>query len=307
MEFLVIAYAALAFAFCTVLLGRLGLKMDLKERRIERASGEIKNAAFLELNKSLYERLIVPRMKALQKLIEKSMPEKKDTKRTQKREAIARQLRLAGMFIEVSRFEFIKNMVMAASIVVALIIIVIVSPQIMITLLILAVAAVVGLMGPTMYLNSRATSHQEGIRKQLPDAMDMLGVCIEAGLSFDASLLKIAEKLKGPFIDELMIVHREIQMGRTRRDALKTLCDASDIEELKTFTSALIQAEQLGIPINNVMKVQSEQLRIARSQQAKEKGMKASIKMLVPMLLFIFPVVFIIVLGPTVLTIIDTL
>ena len=136
--------------------------------------------------------------------------------------------------------------------------------------------------------------------------MDLLCVCIEAGLGFDAALLKVSQKLKGPFIDELLIVYREIQMGRTRREALQNLCDATNLDDLKTFASALVQAEQLGIPINNVMRAQSEQLRIERSQQAKEKGMKASIKMLLPMLLFIFPVVFIILMGPTVMNIIET-
>ena len=167
-------------------------------------------------------------------------------------------------------------------------------------LLILAVTMVIGIMGPTLYLRSRVSSHQGGIRKQLPDAMDLLGVCIEAGLSFDSALLKIAERLKGPFVDELLIVHREILMGLPRREALQNLSNASDIDELKTFASALIQAEQLGIPINNVMRVQSAQLRMTRSQQAQEKQKSVNQK-LIPMLCLFSD--FIIVLGPTVMTI----
>ena len=163
-----------------------------------------------------------------------------------------------------------------------------------------------GIMGPTYYLRSRVNSHQNGIKRQLPDAMDLLCVCIEAGLSFDASLVKVAEKLHGPFIDELCVVYREIQMGVTKREALQHMCDSTTLDELKTFASALIQAEQLGIPINNVMRSQSDQLRIERSQQAKERGNKASIKMLIPMLLLIFPVIFIILMGPSVMNIIDT-
>ena len=185
-------------------------------------------------------------------------------------------------------------------------IVLVVKAEALISLLILMVGVLVGVMGPTMYLRSRVSSHQTGIKKQLPDAMDMLCVCIEAGLGFDAALLKVSQKLKGPFIDELMIVYREIQMGRTRRESLQNLCDSTNLDELKTFASALVQAEQLGIPINNVMRAQSEQLRVERSQQAKEKGMKASIKMLLPMLLLIFPVVFIILMGPTVLNIMET-
>jgi tight adherence protein C len=96
-----------------------------------------------------------------------------------------------------------------------------------------------------------------------------------------------------------------MQMGRARKEALQNLSAASDIEELKTFASALVQGEQLGIPINNVMRVQSKQLRVTRSQKAREKGMKATIKMMLPMLAFIFPTILIIVMGPTILNIIE--
>jgi len=169
---------------------------------------------------------------------------------------------------------------------------------------VLLVGVIIGVEGPTFFLKSKVKGHQQKIRDQLPDAMDLLGVCIEAGLSFDISLIKVAEKLKGPFIDELLIVHREIQMGRTRREALQHLSDSTEIPELKTFTSALAQAEQLGIPIINVMRVQSVQLRAARKQIAQEKGMKSPVKMLIPMVAFIFPVLFIILLGPTVINMI---
>ena len=202
-------------------------------------------------------------------------------------------------------FNFIKTVVLVVSLVLTLIIVLVVKLQPMFLLLILCVGVLIGIMGPTYYLRSRVSSHQNGIKQQLPDAMDLLCVCIEAGLSFDASLMKVSEKLHGPFIDELLIVYREIQMGMTRREALQHLCDSTTLDELKTFSSALIQAEQLGIPINNVMRSQSEQLRIERSQQAKEKGNKASIKMLIPMLFFIFPVIFIILMGPAAMNLIN--
>ena len=210
------------------------------------------------------------------------------------------------MFMDPADFQFIKYAFLIGVVFLMLIIIIAVDMEALIMLLVLVCGLLLGVMGPTMYLRSRVSSHQTGIKKQLPDAMDLLCVCIEAGLSFDAALLKVSQKLSGPFIDELLIVYREIQMGRTRREALQNLCEATNLDELKTFASALVQAEQLGIPINNVMKAQSEQLRVERSQQAKEKGMKASIKMLVPMLLFIFPVVFIILMGPTVMNIMET-
>lgn len=306
MEFLVIAYSFLAFVGFVLLATPWGKKMDNKQSRIEKISNTAGMPAFEELQRPLYERMFGKVIKFASEKLSKFAPKKKNANKNKTLEAIRKQLRYAGMFMDPADFQFIKYAFLIGSVFVTLLVMIIVNTDLAIKFLILVCGILLGVMGPTMYLKSRVNSHQTGIKKQLPDAMDLLCVCIEAGLSFDAALLKVSQKLKGPFIDELLIVYREIQMGRTRREALQNLCDATNLDELKTFASALVQAEQLGIPINNVMRAQSEQLRIERSQQAKEKGMKASIKMLVPMLLFIFPVVFIILMGPTVLNIIET-
>lgn len=308
MNFLVISYALLAFVLVSVILSPIGFKDDERDKRIKKIRNVDEKAAFGELNQSFFQRFISPAVGKLKKVAAKAMPKKKNRNtKDNKSEKVARQLRLAGMHNDPEEFQFVQNIIMILSMALGVVLfLVFKDQQILIRLLILAGCALLGIAGPTFYLSTRVTSHQEGIRKQLPDAMDLLGVCIEAGLSFDSSLLKISEKLKGPFIDELMIVYREIQMGRPRREALQDLANNSSIPELKTFASALSQAEELGIPINNVMKVQSEQLRVTRRQQAQEKGQKATIKMLLPMLLFIFPVVFIILLGPTVMNIMNT-
>lgn len=306
MEFLVIAYSFLAFIAVVLLASPTGQKMDKKQRRIERINNSVGQPIYKELELSFYERFLGKGIKSLSEKVGKLLPQKKNANKTKTLEAIRKQLRYAGIFMEPSDFQFIKYAFLVGAVFLTLIILLVVKTEMLISLLILMVGVLVGVMGPTMYLRSRVSSHQTGIKKQLPDAMDMLCVCIEAGLGFDAALLKVSQKLKGPFIDELLIVYREIQMGRTRREALQNLCDSTNLDELKTFASALVQAEQLGIPINNVMRAQSEQLRVERSQQAKEKGMKASIKMLLPMLLFIFPVVFIILMGPTVMNILET-
>lgn len=306
MEFLVIAYSFLAFIAVVLLASPTGQKMDKKQRRIERINNSVGQPIYKELELSFYERFLGKGIKSLSEKVGKLLPQKKNANKTKTLEAIRKQLRYAGIFMEPSDFQFIKYAFLVGAVFLTLIILLVVKTEMLISLLIMMVGVLVGVMGPTMYLRSRVSSHQTGIKKQLPDAMDMLCVCIEAGLGFDAALLKVSQKLKGPFIDELLIVYREIQMGRTRREALQNLCDSTNLDELKTFASALVQAEQLGIPINNVMRAQSEQLRVERSQQAKEKGMKASIKMLLPMLLFIFPVVFIILMGPTVMNILET-
>ena len=308
MEYVVISYALFAFILFVLIAAPFGKRADEKERRLEQIKGTIERPEFEELQVSLASRLFGKSLKKMSAFMRKMVPKKKSKSndKSKKLELIARQLRLAGIFMDPEDFNFIKTVVLVVSMALTLVIILVVKLQPMYLLLILCVGALIGIMGPTYYLRSRVSSHQNGIKRQLPDAMDLLCVCIEAGLSFDASLMKVSEKLHGPFIDELLIVYREIQMGLTRREALQHLCDSTTLDELKTFSSALIQAEQLGIPINNVMRSQSEQLRIERSQQAKEKGNKASIKMLIPMLLFIFPVIFIILMGPSVLNIIET-
>lgn len=306
MEILVIAYSFLAFILVVLIASPWGRKNDRKQSRIDKIKNSVTQPVFQELQLSFYERVLGKGVKKISEKLSRFAPKKKNANKTKTLEAIRKQLRYAGIFMEPSDFQFIKYAVLIGVMFITVILIMVIEMEPLIMLLVLVCGLLFGVMGPTMYLRSRVSGHQNGIRKQLPDAMDLLCVCIEAGLSFDAALLKVSQKLQGPFIDELLIVYREIQMGRTRRAALQNLCDATNLDELKTFASALVQAEQLGIPINNVMRAQSEQLRIERSQRAKEKGMKASIKMLLPMLLFIFPVVFIILMGPTVLNIIET-
>lgn len=306
MEYMVISYSLFAFMLFVVIASPFGRRADEKQKRIDRITGRVDHPAFEELQISLFSRIFGKSFKKISKSMQKLTPKKKKNDKSKKTEAIETQLRFAGIFMDAEDFSFIKTIILVVSIVAALIVVIIIKSELLIKLLIMCMGMLIGIMGPTYYLRTRVKNHQNGIKKQLPDAMDLLCVCIEAGLSFDASLLKVSEKLHGPFIDELMIVYREIQMGVTRREALQHMCESTTLDELKTFASALVQAEQLGIPINNVMHSQAEQLRVERSQQAKERGNKASIKMLIPMLLFIFPVIFIILMGPSVLNIIDT-
>lgn len=306
MEYLVIAYSVFAFMLFVLIAAPFGKRSDEKQRRIDCITGISERPGFEELQVSLFSRVFGKSLKKLSQAIKKLTPKKKKNDKSKQLEAIGRQLRLAGIFMDAENFSFLKSVILVCSIVAALIIILLAKPAPIFMLLILSVALLLGIMGPTFALRTLANNHQNAIKRQLPDAMDLLCVCIEAGLSFDSALLKVSEKLSGAFINELMIMYREIQMGLSRREALQHMCDSTSLDELKTFASALIQAEQMGIPINNVMHSQANQLRVERSQQAKERGNKASIKMLIPMLLFIFPVIFIILMGPSVLNIIDT-
>ena len=302
MQFFVLSTTVLIFFAAVIVLSYFGKKSDDKKRRLDfiQDMGANKNTPGSET--SFFERYLKRILRKLTLFFNKTTPANKTHKNKAKNILIENQLRLAGVFMSAQEFISIKTTFLMVALVISMLAFLL-SFDLQTKAFIFLLIAVIGISGPTLFLRSKVKGHQEQIRQQLPDVMDLLSVCIEAGLSFDISLLKVAEKLKGAFVDELMIVHREIQMGRTRREALQNMVACTDIAELKTFVSALIQAEALGIPIINVMRIQSSQLRMVRKQQAQEKGMKSPVKMLIPMVMFIFPVIFIILLGPTVINI----
>jgi tight adherence protein C len=156
----------------------------------------------------------------------------------------------------------------------------------------------IGYMMPQMYITSIANRRQEAVIKALPDALDLMSICVEAGLGFDQAMGKVFEKWDNELALGFGRVLREIQLGKTRRDALKALDESVRVSDLTTFCSAIIQADQLGVSISKVLKIQSEQMRIKRRQRAQEKAQQAPIKMMIPMVLLIFPAIWIVLLGP---------
>lgn len=307
LNILVITCFLFAFALIASLLSNVGADIDRRKRRMDFiADKKNENEIFTELNQSFYKRIVAPKFNGILSTLSSMFPFLVGNEKTS--QDLARQLRLAGMNVSVGMYMAGKSVFMIAVVVLTCILAVSFSGQGMMTVLgIFCVGLIVALMFPKMQLNSKVNARQGEIRRQLPDAIDLLSVCVEAGLSFDAGILKITEKMSGPFMDELKNMYRELQMGRPRREALKNLGEGSDIDELKTFTSAVIQADQMGIPIKNILKVQSAQLRLARKQRAQETGMKAPVKMLFPMIVFIFPALFIVILGPSVLNIMNNL
>lgn len=294
MEFMVLAISALVFFVVSSIGYNKGKEDDAKERKIEYISGKKKVQNEKEGEKSS-KRFLSSQIQALNNRANRSAA---NVKKNAKYKLVEKQLRLAGLSISPENFLFYKKAIMVLIIVVSAFIAIITK-----TIFLILIGLLIALLIPNLYLNSKVKSHQQGIRDQLPDAMDLLGVCIESGLSFDASLLKVSERMEGPFIEELLKLYRQIQMGVPRGDALKNMANSSEIPELKTFIAALAQATQLGIPMNNIMKVQSETLRETRMQMAREKGQKAPVKMLLPMVGLIFPVLFIVILGPVVINI----
>jgi len=170
---------------------------------------------------------------------------------------------------------------------------------------IFATLALLGFYMPFYIVNSRSRQRQHAIIKSLPDAFDLITTCVEAGLGLDASLSRVAEKVQGPFAQELSRSLREIALGKTRRDALKELGERTQVPDLIQFTNAVIQAEAMGSSIGQVLRVQSDQLRVRRRQRAEEQAYKAPVKMLFPLVICIFPTLFIVILGPAVITIMN--
>ena len=139
------------------------------------------------------------------------------------------------------------------------------------------------------------------MRRELPDALDVLAVSVEGGLGFDAALARLGEYLEGPLVEEFLLVLAELRIGESRSNALRKMAERVEIPELTAVVNSLIQAEQLGSPLGQMLRIQAEESRNRRQIAAEERAMKAPVKMLVPTAIFIFPAMFVVILGPAIL------
>jgi tight adherence protein C len=158
--------------------------------------------------------------------------------------------------------------------------------------------AVAGYMAPNMYLYQKGYDRTNLMQRALPDALDLLTISVESGLGFDAALSQVARNTEGPLADEFARVLQEMQIGMGRGAALRALGDRTHVADVKGFVSAMVQADALGIPIAQVLRVQSKEIRTKRRQRAEEQAQKVAIKILVPLIFCILPCLFIAVLGP---------
>jgi tight adherence protein C len=156
----------------------------------------------------------------------------------------------------------------------------------------------VGFIGPDLVVGHKARARKDRIRAELPDALDLMAVSVEAGMGFDGAISKLTEHMEGPLAEEFALTLSEIRIGETRQDALKKLSERTGTPELSSFVRSIIQADQLGISLGRILRVQATDSRLKRQAAAEEKAMKAPIKMLFPTVLFIFPAMFLVILGP---------
>lgn len=173
------------------------------------------------------------------------------------------------------------------------------------TILMVLGFTMLGFLSPYVYIKRMIRERQEEIRRAMPDMLDLLCVSVQAGLGFDGALSKVVTKMEGPLVEEFERMLQELRMGVARRVALTRLADRCGIEEMKLFVAALIQSERLGVGMGQVLEVQSENMRNMRRQKAREAANKLPVKILLPTVLFIFPVLFIVVLGPAIVRIMN--
>ncbi|MGE5390077.1 MAG: type II secretion system F family protein [Deltaproteobacteria bacterium] len=162
-----------------------------------------------------------------------------------------------------------------------------------------------GFLIPEIYLKGQEKARRETILRSLPDILDLISVSVEAGLGFDGALQKVCEKSQGPLSDEFERSLQELNLGKPRREALRDMADRVNVDDVSTFLASIIQADQLGVSITNVLRLQSRQVRNNRRMKAEEQAQKAPVKILLPLLLFIFPTILIVLLGPAVIQLMD--
>jgi tight adherence protein C len=166
--------------------------------------------------------------------------------------------------------------------------------------------AALGYFFPILWIKGKITRRQDSIVKSLPDALDLLTICVEAGLGFDQAMGKVYEKWDNDLAIGFGRILREIQLGKARREALRDMSERMDVPDVTSFTAAVIQADQLGVSMTKILRVQSDQMRVKRRQRAQEKAHQAPVKMMIPMVLLIFPSLWIVLMGPAIIFLLDS-
>lgn len=166
--------------------------------------------------------------------------------------------------------------------------------------------SVVGYFLPELLLNSEGTKRNQQIELELADTLDQMTIAVEAGLGFDSAMARAAQNGKGPLANELVRTLQDIQMGNSRRQAFEALTVRTTVVDLRRFVRAVIQADAYGVSIAGVLRTQADEMRLKRRQRAEEKAQKIPVKVLAPLMLFILPVIFIVVMGPAAINIVDS-
>lgn len=257
--------------------------------------GENVSLEDIELQQPFMERVVIPIIRRIGELSIRFTPEKLLQETTLK-------LELAGNPGRIDASTFLATRFVGAGVFGGLLLLLSTLPTVnwpfARVVLVVIIFTLLGFFFPQLWLQSRISRRQNEVRKAMPDALDLLTICVEAGLGFDAAMSKVSEKWE----NELSILFgraiREVQLGKTQREALRDMADRVGLPELTSFVAAVIQSQILGVSLAKVLRIQSDQMRIKRRQRAEEEAHKAPVKMIIPMALLTFPSIMIILMAP---------
>jgi tight adherence protein C len=250
----------------------------------------------LELEQPFTDRVVSPTIRGLANLINRLAPQRN-------LEEMRHKIDLAGNPNNWTAADLLGVRGMAAIITLLIIGIplFLLATPILQLILITSASGILGFYLPIFWLNSKIRQRKHEIQKALPDALDLLTISVEAGLGFDAALVKVTEKWDNELSRAFSRVNAEIRLGKLRREALRDMTNRTDVPDVSNFIAAVIQADQLGVSLAKVLRIQSDQMRIKRRQRAEEQAAQAPVKMMFPLVFLIFPSIFIVLLGPAVL------
>lgn len=297
----IIIIVILSIAVIMIFLGRSRLQQpDTLEERLAQF-GTLERPPTLEeieMSQPFTERIMLPILRGIARFVSRFTPR-------QSMENVQHQLDLAGNPYNWGPMEYLGIRAVAFILFAAIAGLLLVAGQLPGTqkLLVAGASAAAGIAMPILWLRSKISRRQKSIIRSLPDALDLLTICVEAGLGFDAAMSKVAEKWEDELSKAFMRVIQEIQLGKLRREALRDMADRMEVPDVSTFVAAIIQADQLGVSIARVLRIQSDQMRVRRRQRAEEQARAATLKILPPVAFLIFPSILVVLLGPAVITI----
>lgn len=307
MIILIVIFIVVILAAVLIYVGQRMPKQDedpLSQRLADFSQrGEAVSLDEIELSQPFVERVIYPILRQFGEIAAKNTPQNALQETT-------RKLELAGKAGFIDAPMFLASRFVAAGVLAVLAFLLftvsILAQPFSRALLYSIIAAALGFFFPQVWLSEQIKKRQLEIRKAMPDALDLLTICVEAGLGFDAAMSNVAEKWDNELSMAFARAIREIQLGKVRREALKTMSDRIDLAEMTSFVAAIIQSEQLGVSMAKVLRIQADQMRMRRRQYAEELAHQAPVKMLIPMIVFIFPSIFIVLMTPAVLRIMES-
>ena len=306
MRLVVLLCTLAVFLLLISLLNGFGRKSDQMRKRFALVKNNERVYSDEELKKSFAERVFRPAAKRFSERIRHLAGKNKTPAPGKGNLKLQKQLRAAGISLTAQEYSYIKSLLLLVFVAGGAVLYALLKIDQIYRVLILLVLACIPVYGSGFFLKARVKSRKEAIVRELPDVMDLLVVSVEAGLGLDAAIVRQYAKNKNTVLTELNSAIREVQMGVARKVALKEMADRCDVKQLSAFVTALLQADQLGVSVKSVLVSQAERLRTERKQAIQAKAAKAPVKIMLPTVGFIFPVIFIILLGPAAVNLIAT-